>query len=653
MTDAPDLHDTAPSEQKSAGGTGADLVRLAGQIARIASRSGAAVETIDTTVAEAISSYLGRPVVAGDLQLQLAMQTLIEQVSTGRTARHDHYRDLLDIVADLAMVADPDELQVRIAEQARRLLHADVVYLWMSDGQGQSMRLGATSGGLSSELRNLRIPVGHAMAGKIIDTGMPLVVTRYLDDRNFSHDAQMDRVMKEEGIVTAAGVPMTLGSQTRGALIAANRDEREYTLSHVELLRNLAIHASISLTRATVRREQEQSLLALVSDNADLTKRNEESDRIHTTVARVALTGGKIDDLVDEVIKIIGGRLEVFDVDGRLLAAAGGGPATEETTDLVRIAAETRVTQTTSQHAAVPIITSTGLHGVLCFRSELQLTHSDIQVVERVAVTAALLLLLVEAEAGAAGFRRDDFIDDLVTGSDTPARMVHRAAQMKLDLRRPYTVHIVRADMQERRLAYLANEYARTRSGLAGQCHRVRHDERPSVVVLLPGSDPRQGARELAEALQRSAHVSVSVAGAGPSRETAHIRQHFEEAMTCSHALLRIGGDGTSGTMEDLGFVGLVLSKDTSVRPFIETMLAPVIDYDAQHHTDLLQTLEALLSTEGGPTAASHQLHVHVSTVKQRMQRLHTLLGDWRSADRASELRLAIKLHRIYEGLTS
>lgn len=526
-----------------------ELVRLTSRIVRVASQPGASFESVGTTIADELSPFLCRPVDASSSEFRSAVQTLIQETSTDHRVRHDQYRDLLEVVADIASVDNPARLARHVAEQARRLLHADVVYLWLSARDGEHAYLGATSGGLTSALRNIRIPAHQAMTGKIIESGLPLIISRYLDDDSFSHHPELDRVMRDEGIVAAAGVPLTSGLHTIGALIAANRDERSYSLADVELLRILGVHAAISIERAALIEEHNRAFVSLESENRELTRRNAEAADLHSTFARVALTGGQINELVTEVTRLVEGQLAVFDEDGRVLAEAGGFTTTQRAEELVRAAAVTRSTQTAHGLAAVPIVTAIGLHGVLCLGASAGLNQSDIHILERAAVTAALLLLRAEAEARAAGFRRDDFINDLVTGSDNPAHLIHRAAQMKLDLRRPYTIHVVRAELQDRRMAYVANEAARTRSGLAGHCHRAQPDDRPSVVVLLPGLDARTNSVELAEAMKRVARVAVSVAGAGPIEDAADVRKYFEEANACSEAMLRVGGYGLSGTL--------------------------------------------------------------------------------------------------------
>lgn len=630
----------------------ASAVRVATQLVRAISRTGVDRGGESHAVLEAVTSIFG-PINLAEKSFRQSVADLVREVTSQHEARDDQYRALLDTVADITSEDDPNRLLGGIAERARRLLRADVVYLWLAEEDGAYARLGATSGGMTSELLNLRVPARMAMTGRIIDTGMPLIVSEYFGDQNFVHYPEIDRVMERERIVATVGVPLVNGSTRLGALIAANRDERTYSPADLDLLHSLAGHAAISIERSRLSEQTKTALHSLEAANHELARRNTESERTtaaHFTLSQVALAGGNIDNLVQEVVKIVEGQLVVFDPEGRLLADAGNFSGAVRPPEVVREASLSRSTCTADNQVAVPILAATRLLGTLYYQSDETPTKPDIQILERAAVVAALLLLLAEAEAGAAGFRRDDFIDELLSGDEPASRLIHRAAQMRVELRQPYTIHVVRAPLQERRLAYLADEAARSRGGLAGQSHLLQRGKKPLVIALIPGEDPRANSEELAATIARAARITPSVAGAGPAYEVAGVRELVEEAVTCSEAMEQIFDDATSGTLADLGFIGLVLSGKPNVDRFVRKMLGPVVVYDATHHTQLLSTLETILATDGSPTAASETLHVHVSTVKQRMQRLRGLLGeDWRTVERASELRLALKLLRLKE----
>ncbi|MGA8978635.1 MAG: helix-turn-helix domain-containing protein, partial [Pedococcus sp.] len=53
------------------------------------------------------------------------------------------------------------------------------------------------------------------------------------------------------------------------------------------------------------------------------------------------------------------------------------------------------------------------------------------------------------------------------------------------------------------------------------------------------------------------------------------------------------------------------------------------------------------------PRHAATQLHVHVNTVSQRLERISALLGPhWQQPDPALELQLALRLRRLSAGVS-
>ena len=73
-----------------------------------------------------------------------------------------------------------------------------------------------------------------------------------------------------------------------------------------------------------------------------------------------------------------------------------------------------------------------------------------------------------------------------------------------------------------------------------------------------------------------------------------------------------------------------------------------MVDYDIRRGTALVKTLEAYFGVGGGLAKAAEQLHVHVNTVTQRLERVGQLIGtDWQQPERALEVQLALRLHRL------
>ncbi len=84
------------------------------------------------------------------------------------------------------------------------------------------------------------------------------------------------------------------------------------------------------------------------------------------------------------------------------------------------------------------------------------------------------------------------------------------------------------------------------------------------------------------------------------------------------------------------------------MRGFVTATLGPVLDYDERRGTDLVGTLRAWFGAGGSPARAAETLQVHVNTVTQRLDRVGRLLGrGWSAPDRALEVHLALRLHRL------
>jgi DNA-binding PucR family transcriptional regulator len=132
---------------------------------------------------------------------------------------------------------------------------------------------------------------------------------------------------------------------------------------------------------------------------------------------------------------------------------------------------------------------------------------------------------------------------------------------------------------------------------------------------------------------------------------TALVQKQVADQARCLAALLALGRDGDAASSRDLGFVGLLLgggAAQSQVPAFIESVLSPLLDYDRRRSTDLVRTLEVYFSCGGQMVKAKDILHVHVNTVAQRLDRIAHLLGaGWSSPERALELQLALRLHRL------
>lgn len=121
----------------------------------------------------------------------------------------------------------------------------------------------------------------------------------------------------------------------------------------------------------------------------------------------------------------------------------------------------------------------------------------------------------------------------------------------------------------------------------------------------------------------------------GSAADASGLRRSLDEAR---HAH-RIAGLGTgtvrTATAADLSSHLLLLaSVPDDVRGLYRERLIGVLEqYDAEHQSDLVGTLAAFLDASGSWQRCAEQLHVHVNTLRYRLQRVEQL-GRTRSVAR-------------------
>ena len=96
-----------------------------------------------------------------------------------------------------------------------------------------------------------------------------------------------------------------------------------------------------------------------------------------------------------------------------------------------------------------------------------------------------------------------------------------------------------------------------------------------------------------------------------------------------------------------LGSVELLLATapGEARRAFQASLLSPLLDYDADHGTELVRTLRVFLDCSGSWTKAAEAMFVHVNSLRYRMRRVEELTGrDLGSLADQAALLLALRL---------
>jgi sugar diacid utilization regulator len=247
--------------------------------------------------------------------------------------------------------------------------------------------------------------------------------------------------------------------------------------------------------------------------------------------------------------------------------------------------------------------------------------------------------------------------------------IVARGAELGIDLAQGGAVVVVRAHHfapagDDWRVRVLAAAERAARAGAPGSLAAVDEalmDAAGHVVVLLPASEDavvRRVADAIARELQAGVHgFTFAVGHSRVAADPVDLYRAGNEALLAANvAEARHAGGGEEAinvlAFESTGAYRLLLpamSDDpVELQRFYAETVEPLVAYDEQYETDLVQTLETFLDCDGNVAGTAARLFTHRHTIRYRLERVRDLSGlDVASTDGREKLGLGLKAMRV------
>ena len=528
---------------------------------------------------------------------------------------------LNDLARRLAALHDTREVLDEVARQARRLLGVDVAYIMLL--RADRLRIEVVDGAMGSAMRGIELESGQGLGGQVLATGRPLSSERYLADTAFPHGEGTDAAALSEQLGGILGVPLVVGDDTLGVLLAADRRPRAFGDREVELLAGLAAHAALALRTADLFDRERTAAAELRSANEALHAVNESRQRasdLRDVLNDIVIRGEGFAAVVAALERSAGLSVRVRDHHGRTLA---GEPTAEG-------------------GLVVPVDLPSGRGGDLVAAPTDQADEEPLRLLRIGATTVAVLMASERSVAEAELRTRGEFVHALLSSDADEASLLRRARAIGVDLNAVTTVAVV--DVEPVGSAAAAAFAARLAAELGGWS--AAHADQ--VVVLLPaGVDQVRGTVTRLSGQDGATPTTGLAAGEGGPRA---VRSAHEEARQTAALLLALGRAGSAATSDELGLYRSLFSSSgrAGLTTFIQSTVGPLLSYDAEHQRDLAATLEAYLQQARHHARTCAALHIHPNTLYQRLDRVTEVLGPrWKEPDRALELQVALRLHRL------
>ncbi len=175
------------------------------------------------------------------------------------------------------------------------------------------------------------------------------------------------------------------------------------------------------------------------------------------------------------------------------------------------------------------------------------------------------------------------------------------------------------------------------------------------VLLILPGTT-EGGAARAADAVLRELQAALpghtfTLGRSRVAAEPLELHRAGHEALLAANVA---EGDPSRPILafEETGAYRLLLSAmsedPAELQRFYAETLKPLVAYDDQYETDLVQTVEAFLDADGNVAGTAQRLFTHRHTIRYRLERVRELSGlDVGSTDGREKLSLGLKAMRV------
>jgi purine catabolism regulator len=384
------------------------------------------------------------------------------------------------------------------------------------------------------------------------------------------------------------------------------------------------------------------------------------TEQVHHVLLQIVLDGGGLQEVTDELVRLLGGPVCVTDPGGRVLAASGQVPA--NLAALLHGRAGLR-RYGDVEIAVVRIVAGSLDHGrIVAMPGDRELTGQDVQILERAATVAALVITKQLAVAAVEARYQGDFLRDILSGRGGAAEAVRgHAASLGWDIDRPLAVLVAELDDLGGNGSGRAGETRRAQERLAAAWIAALRARDPrtavvgysqEVVALVAGaSDPVEAARQLAATVTADMTASKHSFSVGVSRVvagTGALPDGYEQARQALRVGRQMHGRGTVVGFDELGVYRLLslVPDGAELRSFVRETLGQLADSDDAEIRDLRRTLQVLLDTNLNVAETARMLHYHYNTLRYRIGKLERMLGPF-TADPHLRLNLALALQVI------
>lgn len=567
-------------------------------------------------------------------------------------------RAVSESAKSLTELKDLDAVLNGIVKRGRELLGSDLA--WLAMQQDDVVRLVAIDGGHTEHIKHMGVRGNAGIAGYVSHSKSTFTTQDYLNDPHFNHDAEVDRAIRAEGLVSVVAAPILAGEQVIGILIVADRYKRVHQPWEISILVALSAHASVAIGNARFFQQKQRAIQDTEGANRDLKDKIdvlEFAADAHEKLTALLARGSSQQQMVALVTELLDGPAAFLDPSGQVLCAASreqdpdrftrpvSAPVLSAVEDSRYRGKSVRVEQAGSEALYVMAVSSGDDHiGSLLVASRDTLSEDRIRIFEHCSAAIAVLALLDEKKA--ASSLRD--IQDTVEALLEKAELENGSAQagaikLGLDVSRPLVCVLIAVDKSK--LHYVTK---RLLSGLR-PFNKLAARIDDGIVLLVESDDPERVRKALEKLILRDLSLPALICLSPTIDEVGALPTHYHQCRQAMRVARKLGRH--TGSIHEQAYYlydAVFANRDAAdIQRFLDATIGPLVAHDRERNASLCTTLRVFLDLHQNARATAKALNVHVNTVHNRLETIAERLGDWQNSNRSLELHLALRLQAL------
>lgn len=557
---------------------------------------------------------------------------------------------LQQIGMEITSLASLPQILSLICDKARDIFKTDIAYIALLDKTRGSIFVRVSSGTRTPEFLNLEQKLGKGIGGVVAKIKKPIIVSDYKTERR--RDPDVEELIDKEGIRSLIAAPLLMEQETIGVLYVAMRTKHTFDEIQANLLLNLGYQAAIAI------------------ENARLYENEMRISKIHQQITRAAVNGNGFKDIIQTLADLLNRPVLMIDEFGNVVEREvmdhDNFTFLNHQMIFEKINTVYRNIQTSVNieldGTCTCLVNPIYLHKNIVGYIIIPHSHQPLDILDSIAIeqSANVLALKISIERTSMEVElrlKQDYLNDLISGSETPETLLRRGRYLKFNFQTPHQIIVASISIKDKNkptINHITEQLEKARYFLGKELLPFSMvQEKKLVIVTQKNNDCEHVAQQILNYFnQYCPHFAITIGISKNCYKPIDYIRGFREAKKSSEFAQHLGNDKKIVHFSDLGIFGLLFEANnlTVIENFCNEILGDLIDHDTKYESNLLTTLKVFLENESIIQTTAKKLHIHYNTLRYRLNKIQQISGlDFSNSEQLLNARLALTALKLIQ----